>query len=282
MKLPENFKITGSVDEIYWHLKDTTDIFVTEGKKPWVFGCLGAILFISLFTLIPIIFISSPSEDASYRGWVYFLVSILAVFMIIIAAAKHKAGFAKKKEALDMMVGIIEAVRDDLRNKGLMTLTCEFAPGKKPVESDQKASEPRFSSVRRIKYKYKTADFRFTMLDGNILKVRIYTKEREKIKVDHRTKRYFRKKFLLKIRLDINHKCYDMARFNDGVYNNYQLTPNIVISKVSKGENHISIKALLSKLDQYSGRQVAGMIKGIYAGIKLKKFSQVATQAGHY
>jgi hypothetical protein len=40
MKLPENFKITGSVDEIYWQLKDTTDTFVTEGKKPWVFGCL--------------------------------------------------------------------------------------------------------------------------------------------------------------------------------------------------------------------------------------------------
>ncbi len=277
MKLPENFKITGSVDEIYWQLKDTTDIFVTEGKKPWAFGCLGAILFISLFTLIPLIFVSSPSEDASYRFWVYFMVFIFAVVMIIMAAAKHKAGFGKKKESLDMMLGIIEAVRDDLRNKGIMTLTCEFAPRNRPVESDQKASEPRFSSVRRIKYKYKTADFRFTMLDGNILKVRIYTKEREKIKVDHRTKRYFRKKFLLKIRLDINHKCYDMARFNDGVYRNYQLTPNIVISRVSKGENHMSMKAVLSKLDQYSGRQVAGMIKGIYSGVKFKKFSHVPT-----
>jgi hypothetical protein len=275
MKLPENFKITGPVDDIYWQFKDISDVYVTEGKKPWVFGCLGAILFVSLFSLIPMLFVSSPAEDASYRGIVYFLVVILAVVMIIMAVVKQKSGYKQKKELLDIMQGIIEGVRDDLRNKGIMTLTCEFTPRNRPVEDDQRGNEPRFSSVRRIKYKYKTADLRFTMLDGNILKVRIYTKEREKIKVDHSTKRTFRKKFLLKIRMDMNQKCYDMAGFNYGVYNNYQLTPNIVISKVSKGESHISMKAALAKLDQYSGRQVAGMIKGIYGGVKFKKFSQV-------
>ncbi|MEQ8186911.1 MAG: hypothetical protein ABRQ39_02975 [Candidatus Eremiobacterota bacterium] len=275
MRLPENFKLTGSVDDIYWQFKDMTDTYVTEGKKPWAFGCMGAILLVSLFTLIPICFISSPSEDASYRFWVYVLVFVLAVIMFIMAAAKHKAGFGRKKELLDIMLGIIEGVRDDLRNKGIIKLSCELSPVHKPVESDERASEPRFSSVRRIKYKYKTADLRFSMLDGNILKVRVYTKEREKIKVDHRTKRYFRKKFLLKIRMDINQKCYDMVHFNSGVYNNYELTPNIVISKLSKGESHISMKAALAKLDQYSGRQVAGMIKGIYLGVKLKRFSQV-------
>lgn len=274
MKLPENFKITGPVDNIYWQFKDSSDTCVIAGKKTTLFGCTGLLLFISI-VLVPAFTFSSPAEDMAYVGLVYFIMIMAAITMIVMAIIKNKERQVTKKELHDIIQGIIEGVRDDIRHKVPVSLSCELTPTNKPIESDEPATEPNFSSVRRIKYKYKIADLKFTMIDGNILKIRIYTKEREKIKVDHTTKREFRKRFVLKIRLDINQKCYDIAGFNEGVYNNYELTPNIVIAGMKKGQSHISMKALLSKLDQYSGRQIAGMIKGMYSGVKLKRFSQV-------
>ncbi|HPZ06520.1 MAG TPA: hypothetical protein PL110_00270 [Candidatus Eremiobacteraeota bacterium] len=272
MRLPPQLKITGNIDDIYWKLNNFSECSLAERKQSRTFGCIAVLLGISLFTVIPYIFSSSPEEDASYRLGVYIVIFVIAFILFIAALAKNKFGFEEKKLLLDMIQGIIEGIRDDVRKKGTMRLFCEFIPGRKPVESDQSTTEPRFYSVRRIKYKYKTADLRFNLLDGNILKVRIYTKEREKIKRDHSTKKYYRKKYLLKVRLDVNPICYDLANFNDSIYNNYEVTPNIVIAGVKKGQNHISMIAKLAKLDQYTGRQLAGMVKGLYAGIKLKKF----------
>ena len=249
-------KTTAHIDDIYWQLNEMSGKCITAQKLSRVCWIVGIVLLIL-----------SCLYD--------FYILVPAIALIVVALIKGKEGRTKSLDYYQFIMGIIEAVRDDVRSNCLASIALTPNPRIKPIVDDKTVSEPRFYSVRRIKYKYMIAELRFTMMDGNILKVRLLKKEREKIKRDHSYKRYFRDGYLLKIRLEVRNDVYDSVAAGDSMSGEYELTPNIVICGLHRDHNFATVKARLVVLGQYSGRQVAGMIKSLYRGYSLKKMAQV-------